>query len=119
VTVAIIQNQSLWRKFMMSKIDVEYDLDKALRSKGRLFVLFYASWCPFSQMFLPIFEKHTKDNLGDCLRIKTDNKVKLCKKYSVNVVPTVLLFENGKIVKRLDGDPGIGLSEKQLEKFTE
>jgi hypothetical protein len=35
----------------MSKIDVEYDLEEALRSKGRVFVLFYASWCPFSQRF--------------------------------------------------------------------
>jgi thioredoxin 1 len=99
----------------MSKIDVEYDLDEALKSRGRVFVLFYASWCPFSQRFLPIFEKYARENPEKCLRAKTDDKAKLCEKYSVNIVPTVLLFENGKVAKRLDGAPGAGLNEKQLK----
>jgi hypothetical protein len=33
------------------------------------------------------------------------------------VVPTVLVFEKGKLVKRLDGLHGVGLSEKQLMDF--
>jgi thioredoxin 1 len=101
----------------MSKIDVEYDLDDALKSKGRVFVLFYASWCPFSQRFLPIFEKYAQENPQGCLRVKTDDKAKLCERYSVDVVPTVLLFEKGKVIKRLDGTPGAGLNEKQLKKL--
>jgi thiol-disulfide isomerase/thioredoxin len=55
----------------MSKIDVEYNLDEALKTKGRVYVLFYASWCPFSQRFLPIFEKYARDNPETCLRVKT------------------------------------------------
>ena len=101
----------------MSKIDVEYDFDKALKTKGKVFVLFYASWCPFSQMFLPIFEKYAQDNPQDCVRVKIDDKAKLCEKYSVEVVPTVLLFEKGKVAKRLDAERGIGLSEEQLKKL--
>jgi thioredoxin 1 len=103
----------------MSKIDVEYDLDEALKSRGRVFVLFYASWCPFSQRFLPIFENYARENPEKCLRVKTDDKAKLCEKYSVNIVPTVLLFENGKVAKRLDGAPGAGLNEKQLKKLVD
>ena len=101
----------------MSKIDVEYDLYKALKTKGKVFVLFYASWCPFSQRFLPIFEKYTQDNPQNCVRVKIDDKAKLCEKYSVEVVPTVLLFEKGKVAKRLDAARGIGLSEEQLKKL--
>jgi hypothetical protein len=33
-------------------------------------------------------------------------------KYSVEVVPTVLLFKNGKVSKRLDGVLGKGLTER-------
>jgi thioredoxin 1 len=99
----------------MSKIDVEYDFDNALKTEGKKFVLFYASWCPFSQRFLPIFEKYAQDNPQSCLRIKIDDKAKLCEKYSVDVVPTVLLFEKGKVTKRLDGARGVGLNERQLE----
>ena len=102
----------------MSKIDVEYDLDEALKSKDRVVVLFYASWCPFSQRFLPIFENYSKGNPQMCLRVKTDDKASLCEKYSVDVVPTVILFERGKVKKRLDGVPGAGLEEKHLLNLT-
>lgn len=108
-----------WRGCIMSKIDVGYELEKVLKSKGRVFVLFYASWCPFSQRFLPIFEKYAQDNPQNCLRVKTDDKAKLCEKYAVDVVPTVLLFEKGKVTRRLDGAPGTGLNEKQLQKLVD
>lgn len=98
----------------MSKIDVEYNVDEMLKSKDKAVVLFYASWCPFSQMFLPIFEKYSKDKTQTCLRIKIDDKASLCEKYSIDVVPTILIFEKGTVKKRLDGKPGEGLKEKQL-----
>ena len=102
---------------MMSKIKVDYNLDEVLKTKDKLFVLFYASWCPYSQLFLPIFEKYARNNLNSCLRVKIDDKTKLCEKYSIDVVPTVLLFEKGKVTKRLDGARGAGLDEKQLKKL--
>jgi thiol-disulfide isomerase/thioredoxin len=102
----------------MSKIDIEYGLDDVLKSNDRVVVLFYASWCPFSQRFLPVFEKYAKNKPLTCLQIVTDDKASLCEKYSVDVVPTVLLFEKGKVRKRLDGAPGAGLTEKQLASFT-
>jgi thioredoxin-like negative regulator of GroEL len=102
----------------MSRIDVEYDLDDVLKSKDSVVVLFYASWCPFSQRFLPIFEKYAQGKTQTCLRVKTDDKASLCEKYSVDVVPTVLLFEKGKVKKRLDGVPGAGLEEKHLATLT-
>jgi thioredoxin-like negative regulator of GroEL len=102
----------------MSKIDVEYGLDDVLKSKDRVVVLFYASWCPFSQRFLPIFKKYAQSKTQTCLQVKTDDKASLCEKYSVEVVPTVLLFEKGKVKKRLDAVPGVGLEEGQLTNLT-
>jgi thiol-disulfide isomerase/thioredoxin len=102
----------------MSKINVKYDLDDILASKDEAVVLFYASWCPFSQRFLPVFDKYAKDKTRTCLKVVTDDKASLCEKYSVDVVPTVLLFEKGKLKKRLDGKPGAGLTGKQLTGFT-
>lgn len=101
----------------MSKIDVGPDLDVMLSGKRRFFVLFYASWCPFSQRFLPVFDKLVQSRPQSCLRVKTDDNARLCQKYSVDVVPTVLFFENGKATGRLDGSAGVGLSEKQLTDF--
>jgi len=99
----------------MSKLDFEYDIEKALRNKEKVFVLFYASWCPFSRRFLPIFEKYSETRPQSCMRVKIDDKAKLTEKYSVDVVPTVLVFEKGTVTKRLDGEPGAGLDEKQFK----
>jgi hypothetical protein len=38
-------------------------------------------------------------------------------RYEVEVFPTVLFFENGAVSKRLDGIPGVGLTEKHLVDF--
>ena len=98
-------------------IDVEHGLDEELEQKDRVFVLFYASWCPFSARFLPIFDKYSREKTRRCLRVKIDDKASLTEKYSVEVVPTVLLFENGTVAKRLDGVAGAGLNEKQLKEL--
>ncbi len=101
----------------MSTVNVESGLQESLKSKGKVVVLFYASWCPFSQRFLPTFEKYSKSGSENCLQIVTDDKPTLCEKYEVDVVPTVLILKNGKVAKRLDGAAGIGLSERQLLDF--
>ena len=97
--------------------DVEHGLEEELKRKDRVFVLFYASWCPFSARFLPIFDKYAHEKTRKCLRVKIDDKASLMEEYSVEVVPTVILFENGKVAKRLDGVAGAGLNEKQLKEL--
>ena len=100
----------------MSKIDIGFELENAVRGKQKVFVLFYASWCPFSRRFLPIFQK-VAESSRDCLRVITDDKASLCEKYSVDTVPTVLVFELGAVTKRLDAEPGVGLNEAKLIKL--
>ena len=100
----------------MSKVNVEFEIEESLKSKPKMFVLFYASWCPFSQRFLPIFAKYAESS-RPCLRVVTDDKASLCEKYSVDFVPTVLLFEKGKVTKRLDAEPGEGLDAADLKKL--
>lgn len=101
----------------MSRINLEHGLDKELKTKDKTIVLFYASWCPFSQRFLPVFKRYSKKNPENCMEIVTDDKASLCEKYGVDVVPTVVVFEKGQVAKRLDGIAGIGLTEKQLLDF--
>ena len=97
----------------------EENIEEVLNSKEKAFVLFYASWCPFSQEFLPVFKEYAKTNPQECLSVVVDDKPDVCEKYSIEYYPTVLLFEKGKVHKRLDATPGAGLTKKQLAKFTE
>jgi thiol-disulfide isomerase/thioredoxin len=99
----------------MSQNNNEPDFEETLKTQKRFFALFYASWCPFSRRFLPIYQKCTQNSPVPCLRVMVDDKESLCDQYDINVFPTVLLFENGAVAKRLDGEPGEGLNEKQLK----
>jgi thiol-disulfide isomerase/thioredoxin len=94
------------------------DIENVLKSKEKAFVLFYASWCPFSQRFLPIFEDYAKNNPQECMSVVIDDKPDLCEKYEIDYYPTVLLFKNGSVEKRIDATPGLGLTKKQLQDLT-
>jgi thiol-disulfide isomerase/thioredoxin len=97
----------------------EEEIEKQLGSKDKTFVLFYESWCPFSQRFLPVFNKFAQNQKRECVKVVADYKLKLCDKYGVEVFPTVLFFEKGQVAKRLDGQAGVGLNQKQLDEFAE
>jgi thiol-disulfide isomerase/thioredoxin len=100
---------------IMSTNNVGQDFEETLKTKTKFLALFYASWCPFSRKFLPIYEKCTANNPNPCIRVMIDDKEDLSEKYSIQFYPTVLLFEKGKVTKRLDAEPGEGLTEKQLK----
>jgi thiol-disulfide isomerase/thioredoxin len=61
----------------------EQDVEANFKSKEKAYVLFYASWCPFSQRFLPIFQEYAKLNPEKCLSIVVDDNPDLCDKYSI------------------------------------
>jgi thiol-disulfide isomerase/thioredoxin len=95
----------------------EQEIEEQLKSKDQTFVLFYESWCPFSQRFLPVFNKFAESQNKDCVKIVADYKINLCDKFGVEVFPTVLFFEKGQVTKRLDGKPSEGLNQQKLDEF--
>jgi thiol-disulfide isomerase/thioredoxin len=100
------------------KSNVQTNLDDELKSKEKAFVLFYATWCPYSQRFLPVFQEYAKSNPRECVSIIIDDKPDLCEKYEIEYYPTVLMFKKGAVEKRLDATPGLGLTKKQLKELT-
>lgn len=94
----------------------EPEMEAALKSKDCLLVLVFATWCPFCRRFLPVFEKYARGR-EDFLFVQDDQEI-VADKYEVEVVPTALYFEKGLLKKRLDGELGVGLSERQLKEFT-
>ena len=97
-------------------IDNEHDLDKLLKANDKVIALVYVSWCPFCRKFLPIFQQYAREEQQFFLCVQDDEE-RIGGKYSIDIFPTVLFFEKGSIAKRLDGERGAGLSEKQLVEF--
>ncbi len=101
------------------KIRRRSTFDEDIKNRDKAFVLFYATWCPFSQRFLPIFQEYSKKNPNQCLSIIVDEEPDVCEEYAIEYYPTVIMFKKGKLHKRLDSEPGVGLNKEQLKDFTE
>jgi thiol-disulfide isomerase/thioredoxin len=90
------------------------ELVKVLESNEGVFVLFYASWCPFSLAFLPVYDKHAAASKQPFVRMILDGNEDLFEEHGIEVYPTVVFFKDGKAHKRLDGKHLAGLKEKEL-----
>lgn len=93
------------------------DLEEAASGDGGVFVLFYATWCPFSQAFLPVFLRSAQGCQTAHAHIAIDDLNEVVEALDIEVYPTVLYFKKGKVVKRLDGVYHRGLDAGRLRGF--
>ena len=105
----------------MIQVDNEQDLDRQLKTNEKVLALFYASWCSYCSRFVPVFDKKIVNfNAGSVIYVLLDDYDNpLWDDYEIEAVPTLILFEKGKVARRLDGKSGWGLSEKQLSVWLE
>ena len=80
-------------------------------------VLFHATWCPFCRKFRPEFERRLGSAKAPVAveALMDDEENPLWDLYGIAAVPTVLFFDHGVVVRRLDAKPGIGLEAGDLE----
>ncbi|RPI97825.1 MAG: hypothetical protein EHM31_09000 [Candidatus Aminicenantes bacterium] len=97
--------------------DSAEELESAIASRDKLMVLFYATWCPFSQAFLRTYLAHAAAGDPCYARIIVDDDDALVGKYAISVFPTILFFEKGALARRLDGIFHRGLTHGQLQDF--
>lgn len=65
--------------------------------------------------FLPAFKKMATSNNGKIVHVLLDDYDNpMWDFYDIEAVPTIIFFEKGKVSKRLDGQFGVGLNEKQV-----
>lgn len=69
--------------------------------KERVLVDFYADWCGPCKMLGPVLES-VSDSIK-VLKVNVDNNQDLAREYGVMSIPCVVLFEDGKEVKRSVG----------------
>jgi len=98
----------------MNTFNSEKDFLESIKQYKLVLVLFCASWCPFCREFFPRFDKAvSKSRFDKVLRVYVDDDDNpLWEDYSLDAVPTVMLFAYGREASRLDARLGFGLSEK-------
>lgn len=71
--------------------------------KDRALVDFYATWCGPCKMLGLVLEKFDDENIVPILKLDVDEAKDVAEKYKVFTIPTLIIFENGKEIKRKVG----------------
>lgn len=69
---------------------------------GIVVVDFWATWCGPCRMFGPVFENVSDQykNIKFCKLDVDEDQEGICKEYGVMSIPTIILFSNGKEIKK-------------------
>ena len=79
--------------------------EEVIKSDIPVLVDFWATWCGPCRMLAPELEKLAFDLDGKIKvgKVNVDEQVKLAIEYKVEVIPTMILFKNGKAEKKTSG----------------
>jgi thioredoxin 1 len=87
---------------------------------GAFLVLFDASWCPFCRRFRPRF--FARDGTFPATLAHadlSDESNPLWESFAIEVVPTLVAFQDGAPVHRWDGISMVGLDDAHLDRAAE
>jgi len=99
-------------------INVEKNFnEEVIKNKGLTIVDFWAPWCGPCKMFGPIFEsaKENHNNIKFCKFNVDEDTDDISKDFGVMSIPTIILFKDGKEIKRNIGF----MNEDDLNTFLE
>jgi len=86
------------------------DLDRA----GTVAVAFVADWCPFCRRFDPEFAELQGQGFELARADLSSESSSLWDDFHIEVVPTVIVFRDGRTIFRADGRYGHGLDERDM-----
>lgn len=91
----------------MSEIKLTKDSfnNEVLNSDKPVLVDFWATWCGPCMMLSPVIEEIARE-YEDAIKvgkINVDEEPELSAQFGIESIPTLLLFENGKIVNKMVG----------------
>lgn len=80
----------------------EKEFESEIKDK-KVIIDFYADWCGPCKMLSKVIESYDREGKLDILKVNVDESNELANKYQVFSIPTVVVLENGKELKRRTG----------------
>ena len=79
--------------------------NELINKERPVLVDFYADWCGPCQMMAPVL-KEVAQEMGDqvkVIKIDVDKNQPLAQQFGVRSIPTLILFQNGKVISKRAG----------------
>ena len=90
----------------MVKYVTAKELEEIISTSDKtVFCDFWATWCGPCRMLAPELEKFANDfsekvKVG---KVNVDDEMELAMQFGIEVIPTLIVFENGKAVQKISG----------------
>ena len=77
---------------------------KTVIKEGKVVVDFFATWCGPCKMLSPVMDEISNE-LSDInfYKVDVDKNEDIAREYGIMSIPTIIIFENGKVVNTLVG----------------
>lgn len=105
---------------LLSSISERAFTQEVLESPTPVLVHFWAPWCGLCRLINPLLMRHQAE-WGEKFKVvgfNADASLKLANAYRLTTLPTLILFEEGKVRHRLDGFHGRDDLSLALEAMT-
>lgn len=105
---------------MLKHLSEENFEKEVIDSKGLTLVDFFATWCGPCQMLGPVLERIGNSRAEfDIAKVDIDQAQNLALKYEVEVVPTMVIFKDGKVVDKIEGFMSESEIVEEMSKYIE
>ena len=113
------KNTYIVRGSMVLSVNERSFRQEVLESSTLVLVDFSAPWCGLCRVIQPLLREFQSDWSGQVkvVRVNADENLKLSTTYRIKSLPTLLLFEDGQLVQRLDSFHGRDDVRMALKKF--
>jgi thioredoxin 1 len=89
---------------MLKHIEGKDFKKEVLENEKVVLVDFFATWCPPCKMLAPVLERVANTRAAfDIVKINIDENEEVAMQYRIEVVPTLMVFKNGKPVDKSVG----------------
>lgn len=100
------------------EIDSKDFKKEVLESELPVMVDFWAEWCMPCRMIGPVVDELSKDYEGKIkfTKVNIDNNTELATDLQILSIPVLILFKNGKEIKRIQGANPKAYIDKEIKK---